>query len=130
MEFLLFLYFLSNLFVKLNAQYDYYDYYDYCDYYDYYDYYDYCDYDYCEYMDHDNDYVSCEDDFCMDKTQYVPVETHVPIRDTNLMEMDYDSYDVLRESAIRECSPSLELKVSAIKKCFSIEFVQTVSGFL
>ena len=115
MEFLSILFFLSNIFLKLNASNAQYDYYDIYDYYDH--------YDYCEYMDHDNDYISCEDDFCMDKTQYVPVETHVPIRDTNLMEMDYDSYDVLRESAIRECSPSLELKVSAIKKCFSIEFV-------
>ena len=27
------------------------------------------------------------------------------------MEMDYDSYNVLRESGNRECSPSLEIKV-------------------
>ena len=76
--------------------------------YDYYDYYDYYD---CDYYD----YYLCEDDFCTDKTQYVSVEivTEAPIRDTNLIaiDYDYDRYDVLRESGIRECFPSLEIKV-------------------
>ena len=78
-------------------------------------YYDYYDYDYCEYMTDEYDHYLCEDDFCTDRTQYVSVdiETEKQIWDTNLMEIDsyYDYFDVLRESGIRECSPSLEIKV-------------------
>ena len=76
--------------------------------YDYYDYYD-CDSEYSDYF--------CEDDFCTEKTQYVSLEreTETPIRDTNLIAIDsyYDYFYVLKESGIRECSPSLEIKVTA-----------------
>lgn len=102
------------------------------DQYDYYDYYDYYDHDYCEYMTtYESDDYLCEDDFCMDKTQRVSVEfeTEAPIRDTNLMEIDtyYEYFNVLRESGIRECSPSLEIKV--IKYIYQINLIKFFIGF-
>ena len=80
-----------------------------CDYdYDYdYDYSDY-DYDYCN----DEWYMTCDGDFCTDKTEWISTETEVPIPGTNLKQLDYEYFDVLKISALKECTPSLGIKVS------------------
>ena len=81
--------------------------------YDYYDY-DYWGYDY-DYCDEDNynfyDDLTCEGDFCTQQTKGVGIETEVSILDTNLKQLDYQRYDVLTLSAVKECTPSLGIKV-------------------
>ena len=68
------------------------------------------DYDYCH-EDNYYDYLVCEGDFCTDETQGVSKETVVPIPETNLTHLDYKYFDVLTVSAIKECTPTLGIKV-------------------
>ena len=96
------LFFFSNALLAKADEYDYdYDY-------DYWgNEYDYCDEDYI----YSSDYLVCEGDFCTHQTQGVDREIEVPILDTNLKQLDYHRYDVLTLSAIKECTPSLGIKV-------------------
>jgi len=88
--------------------------------YDYdYDYdYDYWDYDFCN----DDWYLTCDGDFCTDKTEYIDIETEVPIPNTNFKKLDYDYFAVLTNSALKECSPSLGIRDFAYcaKSCQNI----------
>ena len=91
------LFFFSNAFLTKAYEYDYdYDY-------DYWDY----DYDNCN----EEWYYICEGDFCTDKTQWVTKEAEIPIPDTNLKQLDYQYFDVVTISALKECTPSLGIKV-------------------
>ena len=83
-----------------------------------YDYDDY-DYDYCN----DEWYLACDGDFCTVKTKSIYIETEVPIPDTNLSQLDYNHFDVLTYSALKECTPSLGIKV------LYQHFIWTLSNF-
>ena len=92
------LFFFSNALIAKAYEYDYdYDY----------DYWDYYDYGYCE----DEWYLTCEGDFCTDKTEWVDIEKEVPIPDTNLKKLDSQYLEILTVSALKECTPSLGIKV-------------------
>ena len=74
--------------------------------YDYHDY-DYYDYDYCN----DEWYLACDGDFCTVKTKSIYIEREVEIPDTNLNQLNYNHFDILTYSALKECTPSLGIKV-------------------
>ena len=74
--------------------------------YDYHDY-DYHDYDYCN----DEWYLACDGDFCTVKTKSIYIEREVEIPDTNLNQLNYNHFDILTYSALKECAPSLGIKV-------------------
>ena len=87
--------------------------------YDYdYDYgydYDYWDYDHCN----DNWWMTCDGDFCTDKTEWIDIETEVPIPNTKLNKLDYDYFAISTVSAIKECTPSLGVKVGTMNNVYS-----------
>ena len=74
--------------------------------YDYHDY-DYHDYNYCN----DEWYLACDGDFCTVKTKSIYIEREVEIPDTNLNQLNYNHFDILTYSALKECAPSLGIKV-------------------
>lgn len=74
--------------------------------------------DYPYWVDYDDgycndDYYACEGDFCMEKTDYFDIEKEAPIPNTNLTQLldSHRHFRVLRVSALKECTPSLGLKV-------------------
>ena len=86
------------------------------DYYYDYDYdYDYWDYDYCN----DDWWMTCDGDFCTDKTEWIDIDTEVPIPNTNLNKLDYDYFAISTVSAIKECTPSLGVKVGTMNNVYS-----------
>ena len=57
--------------------------------------------------------------------KYIDIETEVPIPNTNVNKLDYDYFAVRTNTALKECTPSLGIKVGTMNICAFLRMIKT-----